>query len=156
VPGFEAWVVTSKVAPFRSAELTFAEGKTNSVQLDLFSSESPDAVRLVDALQSALYGTTTAPSEADATSTARAMLMQHGEKFDDALLATVAEFQLGVWKSTNSRFGAAQIIATTINNSKGELRTLSIVVGGRTFQIRLANVPVGDGRPSVELSDVRQ
>jgi hypothetical protein len=150
--GFEVWFAQSKAGPHESAEVSFVGGKTYSVKLNLFGSDSPFAAKLVSALHSAIYNSTTAPSESDAAAAARSMAGRLGRNPEVCETEAASKVQMALWKFNNARFGPAQIGASQSVGPTGDLQELSIALGGRSFQISLFNI---DGRTSVSLSEFR-
>lgn len=165
-PELEVWYVSSKVeriargALAERAEICFIQGLTSSVKSKLYTTDSPDAVRFVDMLQSVIYESANPPTGADAAEVnARNMANARAfSKADDQLtpaqIAAGATLQMKIWKLNNQRFGLAQIGASQSHLPEGDERKLSIVINGRSFEIDLVSIP--GGRTIIDLAEFRQ
>jgi len=156
--GIETWIVTSKEPPYRSATISFIQGKTTSIDYSLFTSESPEVVKFADALQSAIYDSASLPTVELAVEQMREIMRRYpsGGSMTDAQLAAAAQAQLGIWKLMNQRFAVAGITASQGHNEVGEQRDFTIEVfapGGRTFRVKILTMA---GRTSVYLGEVKQ
>jgi len=154
-PGeLELWQVVGKMPPYVTAEVSFVQGKAFSIRSDLLISTSPDVVKFVDTLQSALYDSTNPPSETDAATLARWDWTRHmGSPPDEAQLAMAERVQMELWKMDNQRFGTAQIGASQHHSPEWDERKLSVVIGGGSFEIRLRTL---GGQTVVDLSEIKQ
>jgi hypothetical protein len=143
-PELEVWLVESKTPPHGATHIFFAQGKTLSVRSQLLVSASPDVIKFVDALQSALYDSTNPPSDADAKTLARLNWTKIGPLQpgppNEAKLAGLEQLQMEAWKMNNQRFGEAQVGASQHHSPEWDERKLSIIIGGRSFEIVLVTM----------------
>jgi len=159
--GFENWVVTSKQPPYRTATISFAQGRTTSIQYSLFTSESPEVAKFVDTLQSAIYSSASLPTSELALEQVREMKRRYdpsGGAMTNPDITAGVKAQLELWKSMNQRFALAGVAASQGHNEVGDMRefTIQFFVGGsegRTFHVQLLNV---NGRATVYLSEIRK
>jgi hypothetical protein len=140
-PNLEVWSVVAKVRPFESAQVNFVGGKTYSVKASLLTTESPDVVKFVDTLQSALYNSATPPTSAEADAMQRSMASNAGVKLSNEQLVAGEQLQMKFWQMNNQRFGIAQVGASQFHNPIGDERTISITIDGRSFEISLISIP---------------
>ena len=166
VAGLEVWYVASKAdriargALPERVEICFAQGVTSSVKSKLVITDSPDAVRFVDTLQSVIYNSANPPTSADAAdvsarNTANAMALSNAHvQLTPTQIAAGEKLQMDIWKLNNQRFGLAQIGASQSHSPAGDERKLSIVINGRTFEIDLVSGP--GGRTVIELAEFKQ
>ena len=159
--GVESWVVTSKDPPYRSATVNFIQGKTVSVQYSLFTSDSPEVAKFVQALQSAIYDSANVPTPDMALAQAQEDRKRHagiGAVITNQQLDAMAKVNLEMWKLMNQRFALAGIMASQSRNNGGDIKEFTIQLGlgdpgQRNFQVQLLSV---GGRTTVQLTEVRQ
>jgi hypothetical protein len=162
----DVWYVASKTeriargALSEHAEIDFFQGVTFSVKSNLLRTDSPDAMRFVDMLQSVIYDSANPPTSADAADVnARNMANAKAFSNTDVQLtptqtAAGEKIQMEIWKLNNQRFGLAQIGASQSHNHVGDERTLSIAINGRNFEIAIVSIP--GSQPMVSLYEFKQ
>src|ERR1035441_1406946 len=118
VSSVDVWEVESKGPPKEHAEIGFSNGKTLSIVIRKFFSETPDTVQFAKSLHEALHSAADAPSNLDPASP-----------------------QAKLWKLTNGRTGKAEVQTQIVQSDNLNELVFFISMGGAEFRVEVTTSP---------------